>query len=77
MTSGTGPAGEAGRPSAGRLRTLTLLVTLRQCAGLPQGVRLPFVNVTLRNARGTLNPSRILGAASTQDLATPLRTLRM
>jgi len=62
---------------AGKPRTLTLLVAVRHCTGLPQGVELPFLNVTLRNTRGTQNPSYILGAAYAQDLSASLRTLCM
>lgn len=62
---------------AGKPRTLTLLVAVRHCTGLPQGVELPFLNVTLRNTRGTQNPSYILGAAYAQDLSASLHTLCM
>ncbi|MFI7400002.1 hypothetical protein ACIBW9_05830 [Streptomyces sp. NPDC049541] len=62
---------------AGKPRTLTLQVAVRHCTGLPQSVELPFLNVTLRNTRGTQNPSYILGAAYAQDLSASLRTLCM
>jgi len=61
----------------GTPRTLTLHVTVRHCTGLPQGVELPFLNVTLRNMRGTQNPSYILGADYAQDLASSLRAICM
>ena len=59
----------------GTPRTLTLHVAVRHCTGLPQGVELPFVNVTLRNMRGTQNPSYILGADYAQDLSSSLRAI--
>ncbi|WP_369238135.1 hypothetical protein AB5J56_33335 [Streptomyces sp. R21] len=61
----------------GTPRTLTLHVAVRHCTGLPQGVELPFLNVTLRNMRGTQNPSYILGADYAQDLSSSLRAICM
>ncbi|MFF4499155.1 Tat pathway signal sequence domain protein [Streptomyces sp. NPDC001401] len=59
----------------GKPRNLTLVVAVHHCTGLPQGVELPLLNVTLRNMRGTQNPSYILGAAYAQDLSTSLHAI--
>lgn len=59
----------------GTPRTLTLQVAVRHCTGLPQGVELPFLNVTLRNMRGTQNPSYILGSHYARDLSSSLRAI--
>jgi hypothetical protein len=59
----------------GTPRTLNLQVLVRHCTGLPQGVELPFLNVTLRNMRGTQNPSYILGAHYARDLSSSLRAI--
>ncbi|MET7702617.1 hypothetical protein [Streptomyces sp. NPDC005485] len=59
----------------GTPRTLTLRVAVQHCTGLPQGVELPFLNVTLRNMRGTQNPSYILGSHYARDLSSSLRAI--
>ncbi|GAA1365237.1 hypothetical protein ACFPK5_31500 [Streptomyces beijiangensis] len=60
---------------SGMTQSITLRITARRCTGLPIGVELPFLNVTLRNTRAIENPSYILGAAYAADLTKSLRAV--
>lgn len=58
---------------AGRPQRITVTVTVRSCDGIPLDAALPFLDVTLRNARARQEISQILGTAYAQDLSRSLR----
>ncbi|MDJ0344481.1 hypothetical protein QMK19_08125 [Streptomyces sp. H10-C2] len=53
----------------GTTRHITIKMIVHKCAGLPLDADLPFLDVTLRNARAIQNQSFIFGGACPRDLS--------
>ncbi|MFE7114872.1 Tat pathway signal sequence domain protein [Streptomyces sp. NPDC057654] len=56
-------------------RSVTVSSTVTRCAGLPHGVELPFLDVTLRSIRAIQNQSFLLGESYARDLSSSLRAI--
>ncbi|MFJ6388667.1 hypothetical protein ACIQJT_13790 [Streptomyces sp. NPDC091972] len=57
----------------GTTRRVTVEISVSDCSGLPQNADLPFLDVTLRNARAIQHHSFIFGRAYSRDLFRLLR----
>lgn len=57
------------RTKAGSPRKITITLRVTECGKVPQSAGLPFLDVTLRNARAIQTHSFILGARYAQDLS--------
>ena len=58
---------------AGTTRRVTVEIAVSDCSGLPRNADLPFLDVTLRNARAIQHHSFIFGRAYSHDLFELLR----
>ncbi|MEW2562784.1 hypothetical protein [Streptomyces griseorubiginosus] len=58
---------------AGTTRRVTVEIAVSDCSGLPRNADLPFLDVTLRNARAIQHHSFIFGRAYSEDLFALLR----
>lgn len=64
---------EAFTVHAGTTRRVTVEIAVSDCTGLPRNADLPFLDVTLRNARAIQHHSFIFGRAYSHDLFALLR----
>ncbi|MEV0226585.1 hypothetical protein [Streptomyces sp. NPDC050704] len=60
--------------AAGTTHRITVRISVTDCSGLPLHASLPFLDVTLRNARAIQHHSFIFGGAYSRDLSRLLRT---
>lgn len=60
------------RTAAGSHRKITITLRVTECGKVPGGAGLPFLDVTLRNARAIQGHSFILGSQYAQDLSQAL-----
>ncbi len=58
---------------SGDTRQLTVRIAVRRCSGIPLGVELPPLDITLRNTRAIKDQTFLLGAAYANDLSAALR----
>ncbi|WP_331462022.1 hypothetical protein [Streptomyces sp. KMM 9044] len=61
------------RTKAGSPRKVAVTLRITECGGLPGNAGLPFLDVTLRNARAIQTHSFILGPRYAQDLSLALQ----
>ncbi|WP_055491759.1 hypothetical protein [Streptomyces sp. TP-A0356] len=61
------------RTSAGSVRTIAITMHVTECGKVPESAGLPFLDVTLRNARAIQEQSFILGSRYAQDLSQALQ----
>ncbi|QKV95555.1 hypothetical protein HUT19_30610 [Streptomyces sp. NA02950] len=58
---------------SGTSRDLTVRISVRHCSGIPLGVELPPLDVTLRNIRAIKDQTFLIGDAYANDLSAALR----
>ena len=61
------------RTEAGAARTIVITMRVTECGKVPENAGLPFIDVTLRNARAIQVQSFILGPRYAKDLSQSLR----